>query len=172
VFLLGWLRLSGAAELTPYAGFEDSPPLVLEDLGGQQHALSELRGRVVLVNFWATWCSPCLIEMPGMQRLMTALQDRPFAILAVNVKEARNRVWRFKNMLNIQFTTLLDHDGSVAENWEVQVYPTSYLVGPEGRIRYVAYGALDWDSAATRKVIEALLPVPEAGTHGTALVLP
>lgn len=156
--LVGCIRMLHAGELLPYSGPDERLSLVLEDLSGRQQALNERQGKVVLVNFWASWCAPCLIEMPGMQRLLTAMQDRPFDILAVNVNEARDKVWRFKTMLGIDFTTLLDSDGVVAQAWDVQVYPTSYLIDPDGHIRYVAYGALTWDDMQTRQQIEALMP--------------
>ena len=153
------------AELLPVPGDWEAPRLSLPDLGGTQHSLSAYRGKVVLVNFWASWCAPCVIEMPGMQRLLAALQDRPFAILAVNVKEPKAQVWRFKKLLKVNFPALLDSDGATTETWEVQYYPTSFLVDGEGDIRYTAYGAIDWDSDEVRQSIEALMPDREAETQ-------
>jgi thiol-disulfide isomerase/thioredoxin len=114
-------------------------------------------GQVVLLNFWASWCPPCLIEMPSMQRLKQALPDTPFSILAVNSKESKGKAWRFQRMLNVNFTVLLDKTGQAAEDWNIAVYPTSYLIDPSGHIRYMVYGALEWDSDAVRQVINDLL---------------
>ena len=170
LMLLAAASHPAGADLLPYpVDDQASPALSLSDLGGTQHSLSAYRGNVVLVNFWATWCAPCLIEMPGMQRLMSAMKDRPFAILAVNVKEAKAKVWRFKNLLKVNFPALLDSDGAATEAWEVQFYPTSFLIDSEGNIRYTAYGMIDsWDSDETRQVIEQLMPDSKAVIHETS----
>ena len=92
-----------------------------------------------------------------MQRLKQALADTPFSILAVNSKESKGKVWRFQRMLDVDFTMLLDTTGQAGEDWNIAVYPTSYLIDPSGHIRYVAYGALEWDSDAVQQVINDLL---------------
>lgn len=154
---LPWLAAPvPAGELETYPEVGPTPSLALKDLGGKPHTLDDYRGQVVLLNFWATWCPPCLIEMPGMQRLKAALPDTAFTILAVNVKESREKAWRFQKLVNVDFTVLRDTTGSVAEDWNVAVYPTSYLIDKTGRIRYVAFGALDWDSAEVIAVIRTL----------------
>jgi peroxiredoxin len=94
--------------------------------------------------------------MPAMQRLETAFPDTAFTVLAVNVKESREKAWRFQKMLDVNFSVLLDTKGQVAENWNVAVYPTSYLIDKTGRIRHVAYGSLEWDSKTIKQVIERL----------------
>ena len=145
-----------AGELETYPEVGPTPPLALKDLGGKPHTLEDYRGQVVLLNFWTSWCTPCLIEMPAMQRLEAAFPDTAFTVLAVNVKESRGKAWRFQKMLNVKFSVLLDTKGLAAENWNVAVYPTSYLIDKTGRIRYMAYGSLDWDSTAIKQVIESL----------------
>ena len=161
IFSVALIASSGtgaAGELQPYEEQSQAPALDLPDMGGRQHSLDSYRGQVVLVNFWASWCPPCLAEMPSMQRLATALRDRPFRLLAVNVKESSSKVWKFKKLMNVTFTTLLDSKGEVSQAWDVQIYPTSYLIDADGRIRYVAYGPVDWDSDEIIQRIEALLP--------------
>ena len=145
-----------AGELEAYPEVGPTPPLILKDLKGKSHTLDDYRGQVVLLNFWATWCPPCLIEMPAMQRLEASFPDTAFTVLAVNVKESRGKVWRFQKMLDVNFRVLLDTTGKAAEDWDVAVYPTSYLIDTTGRIRYMAYGMLDWDSTAIKQVIESL----------------
>ena len=97
-----------------------------------------------------------------MQRLSKIMAGRPFSILAVDVGENKSTVWRFRELLNISFTTLLDSKGEVAAAWDVELYPTSYLVDGEGRIRYAVQGALEWDSAQALRVIENLMPDRES----------
>lgn len=144
--------------------------LSLPDLAGQQHELERYRGSVVLVNFWASWCPPCLTEMPGMQRLFEALAGRPFQILAVNKEETKSRVWKFRKLLNITFPTLLDSRGEITRAWEVEIFPTSYLLDTSGAIRYVSYGALEWDSAVAIEAIETLMPDHAPSTSTAASV--
>jgi thiol-disulfide isomerase/thioredoxin len=156
--LMASLATAAAGELLPYEEQSEPPALNLPDLGGRQHDLASYRGQVVLVNFWASWCPPCLAEMPSMQRLATALKDKPFRLLAVNVKESRSKAWKFMKLLKVNFTALLDSRGEAAEAWNVQIYPTSYLIDAEGRVRYVAYGPVEWDSQDIIQRIEALLP--------------
>ncbi|MGB5474074.1 MAG: TlpA disulfide reductase family protein [Gammaproteobacteria bacterium] len=162
LFLLCLCLPVQAGELEQYPDFGSTPPLLLRDLGDREHALTDYRGQVVLVNFWASWCSPCLVEMPSMQRLQRSLAGRPFAILAVNVRESREKAWRVRKRLGVDFTTLLDSNGVVTGDWDVQVYPTSFLVDPEGRIRYIAYGMVRWDDDPAQQVIEQLMPDREA----------
>lgn len=149
-----------AAELTPLAG-ERPPALSLKDLSGKRHDLSGYRGKVILVNFWASWCSPCLTEMPAMRRLATAMRDRPFRILAVNVGETKSQVWRFRKLLDLNFPTLLDGNGEVGRAWQVNIFPTSYVIDTNGRIRYRGTGALDWGSQALREKIDLLISESE-----------
>ena len=78
----------------------------------------------LLLNFWASWRAPCLIEMPALQRLEAAFPDTVFTVLAVNVKEPREKAWRFQKILDVNFTMLLDTTGQAAENWNVAMYPT------------------------------------------------
>ena len=168
--LLGFLLLlylpgpATAGELNPYQGIDEAPALSLEDLGHSVHSLAEYRGRVVLVNFWASWCAPCILEIPSMQRLQKAMTGRPFSILAVNVAESRVKVWNFAAKLGIEFPLLLDRDGQVVSDWQVDVFPTSFLIDPQGRIRYVSYGSRDWDDAGTIQIIEGLLDGSQTAT--------
>ena len=166
VLLLAWGGPALAGRIEPYQGLLTRPELVLEDLAGHRRDLAQHRGEVVLVNFWATWCPPCVIEMPSLQRLQAAFEGRPFRVLAVNVEESRERVWRFRQQVGLDLPVLLDRDGAVARAWEVDVYPTSYLLDATGQVRYLALGMLRWDAEAVRDLIEALLPAPAAAGEG------
>ena len=147
---------AGAAELKPWTGGA-TPALVLQDLHGRTHRLADYRGKVVLVNFWATWCEPCRDEMPSIERLRQSLAGRPFEVLAVNLGEPLGRIERFLERMPLNFPMLLDRDTGVAKAWKARVIPATFLVGPDGRIRYVHYGELDWSSAPVRKRVAELL---------------
>jgi thiol-disulfide isomerase/thioredoxin len=133
------------------------PALSLLDLGHKVHTLEEYRGRVVLVNFWASWCGPCVMEIPSLQRLQETMAGKPFDILAVDVGEAPRTVRKLAERLGIRFSLLLDRDAQTASNWQVDVYPSSFLIDPQGRIRYVAYGPFNWDAQEIRQAIEELI---------------
>jgi peroxiredoxin len=147
---------AGGAELQTWTG-GPPPAFALEDLAGRTHRLADYRGRVVLVNFWATWCEPCRAEMPSIERLRAALSDRPFTVLAVNLGEPKSRIEKFLARTPLTFPVLLDRDTAVAKAWRARVLPATYLVGRDGRIRQVHYGELDWSSGAGRRAVEALL---------------
>jgi len=147
-----------SGELLRYDRESSPSTLSLADLSGKIRDLNQYQGQVVLVNFWATWCSPCLAEMPSMQRLVELMSARPFQILAVNSEESRSRVWKFSKLLNISFPILLDTNGDVTRRWAVEIFPTSYLIDTHGQIRYISYGALEWDQDEVINTIETLLP--------------
>ncbi|MDX1374333.1 MAG: TlpA disulfide reductase family protein [Burkholderiales bacterium] len=159
--LLAALALAGAgaasgAELRVWNEVQP-PPFALEDLEGRTHRLADYRGRVVLVNFWATWCAPCRDEMPSIERLRAALAGRPFAVLAVNLAEPPSRIRKFLATMPLGFPVLLDRDTAVAKAWRARILPASYLVGRDGVVRRVHYGELDWSGEAARRAVEALL---------------
>jgi thiol-disulfide isomerase/thioredoxin len=153
-----------AAGLEPYPTGFPTPALNLEDLSGQRHTLDNYRGEVILVNFWATWCPPCLIEMPSMQRLQEKLAGKPFRILAVNVKESEGTIWKFHKLIKAKFPLLLDRDGQASEDWQVVVYPSSYLVDTRGQIRYQVTGMRKWDDPEIVQTIEEMLDTSVPGT--------
>jgi thiol-disulfide isomerase/thioredoxin len=145
-----------------------TPPLALQDLAGRSHRIEEYRGKVVLVNFWATWCEPCREEMPSMNRLRASLAGQPFAVLAVNLAESEARIRRFMEQVPLEFTVLLDRDSGAARAWRARVLPVSYIVGPDGRIRYFALGEMDWTQERVRQAIAALLPPAPVPTQPRA----
>ena len=138
-----------------------APPtaaIELKDLSGRIHRLSDYRGQVVLVNFWATWCEPCRDEMPSIAKLRNRLADRPFSVRAVNVDEPEARIEKFLTAMPLNFPVLLDQGRKVTKSWQVRVLPASFVIGPEGRVRYTATGDLDWSAPAVAERIAKLLP--------------
>ena len=135
---------AGAAELKPWTG-GPARMLELRALDGAGHRLADYRGRVVLVNFWATWCEPCREEMPSMQRLKDKLAGKPFAVLAVNLDEPESRIRQFLSRMAVDFTVLLDPGKKAARAWDARILPASFVIGVDGRIRYSLVGELDWD---------------------------
>ena len=135
----------------------DAPPFDLPSLAGTRVSLVALRGRVVLVNFWATWCKPCEDEMPAMGRLYESLRGDGFELLAISVDEPGEHVREFVERLAIQFPVLIDPDKRVAELYQTYRFPESFLVDRDGTIveRYI--GPKEWDAGAYVGRIRRLL---------------
>ncbi len=155
--LLCCATLAAAQQLKPWSGGV-TPPLALQDVDGRMHRLEDYRGKVVLVNFWATWCEPCREEMPSMNKLRAALAGQPFEVLAVNLAESEPRIRRFMEQLPLDFPVLMDRDSAVAKSWRARVLPISFLVGPDGKIRYSVVGEVDWTQERVRGAILQMLP--------------
>jgi len=132
-------------------------PLV--DTGGAEARLSDFRGQVVLVNFWATWCAPCREEMPSMERLYRRLGDRGLVVVAVSVDRGRaeKRVRQFAEKYGISFPVLLDANGEAADTYRVAALPTSYIIGRDGFLLGRAIGGREWDSPEVVRLFESIL---------------
>lgn len=139
-----------------------APDFTLEDLDGKQVKLSALRGRVVLVNFWATWCPPCRREMPSLERLSRQMSGQPFIILAVNVGEDPDIVFPFTGTLEPAptFPLLFDRNSSVLRSFQVKGLPTSFIVDKSGRIAFRAVGGRDFDDPGIVAAIHELIKAP------------
>ncbi|MDD4881115.1 MAG: TlpA disulfide reductase family protein [Gallionellaceae bacterium] len=134
-----------------------APAMTLDALDGARVDLAQLRGKVVLVNFWATWCPPCRKEMPSMNRLAGKMAGRPFAMLGVNMGDSPDDIRAFLKQIPVAFPILLDPDGSQLQPWQVVAFPTSYVVDPRGRIRLGLFGAMEWESPEAVATLEKLL---------------
>ena len=137
-----------------------APAMELKDLSGKVHRLADYRGKVVLVNFWATWCEPCRDEMPSMQTLKHRAEKAAggdFVVLAVNYAENAARIEQFLQKQPFDFTILLDPFSEVWRAWTPGVLPASFLVGRDGRLRYRAIGEIDWAGAAAQAAVMDLL---------------
>src|SRR6267142_806842 len=145
--------------LKPWSGGA-TPPLALRDLEGREHKLADYKGKVIVLNFWATWCDPCREEMPAMQRLQDKLAGKPFVILAVDYGEGAPRVKDFLKNVPVRFTMLLDRDTAAATAWKVKVLPTSLVIDPQQKVRFGAVGDIGWDTAPVENEIMKLLPKP------------
>ena len=148
---------AAAAEthLKPWSG-GNTPALARSDLTGRLVDLKDLKGRVVLVNFWATWCEPCRDEMPSIERLRAKMAGRPFEVLTVNYGEGAARIASFLAREKIALTVLLDPDKETAAEWRAGGLPMTFLVDAEGRVRYSAFGECDWSAGEALRAVESL----------------
>jgi peroxiredoxin len=138
-----------------------APSFRLKDLNGKEVKLEDHRGKIVFLNFWATWCPPCRDEMPSMEKLYTEFKDRDFTILAVDLQEGTRKVRAFKEKFKLNFPILLDSDGRVGSRYVVRSIPTTYLIDREGYIIGAAWGARDWASKEAFELIDHLLIAAE-----------
>ena len=137
---------------------DQAPDFTLEDVNGQRHSLSELRGKVVLVNFWATWCPPCRAEMPSMEKLNAMLDGEEFVLLAVNAEEdARDRVREFLQENPHSFPVLLDDQGEVVAKYGVFRFPETFIIRRDGVIAEHVVGAIDWTDPKIVNLLQFLI---------------
>jgi thiol-disulfide isomerase/thioredoxin len=137
-----------------------APALRLDDLDERVHDLADLRGRPVLVNFWATWCPPCRREMPSLERLHQQMGGRGLAVLAVDVGEDADTVFAFTGQLDPapSFPLLLDPDAGRLKDWGVKGLPTSFLIDAQGRVVRRAVGGTEFDHPETLGQLAPYLP--------------
>ncbi|MGZ5114268.1 MAG: TlpA disulfide reductase family protein [Usitatibacter sp.] len=151
--------MSGAcaeAQIKRWPGNE-TPALAQPDISGRTVDLRDLRGRVVLVNFWATWCDPCRDEMPSFERLRAKLDGKPFEVITVNYGEAVAKIEEFMRRYKLSLTVLLDPDKETAAAWKAGGLPMTFLVDAQGKVRYSAFGECDWSAGEPLRIVENLL---------------
>ena len=141
--------------LEPWRG-GTTPALKLNTIAGQPLSLDDFRGRTVIVNFWATWCEPCVAEMPALERLRKRLAGQGVEVIAVNYEENAGRIRSFTERLGLTFPIVRDHDGATRTAWHVEMFPTSFVVGPDQRVVWRAAGEIDWDDPRIEAQVRTL----------------
>jgi len=136
-----------------------APAFTLQDGDGNPVSLADYKGKVVLLNFWGTWCPPCRQEMPSMEHLYKRLHDKGFVVLAVNQTETSEDVFIYTSQLSVTptFEILYDKKSDVAAEYRVVGLPTTYLIDKKGNIRYRAVGGRDFDSPRVEQQISSLI---------------
>lgn len=157
--LAAWAADTAAARFVPWSRPE-TPALSLRDLEGRTHTLDDYRGKVLLLNFWATWCEPCKDEMPSIVRLHQTLAGRSFEVLTINFGESPSRVQEFFTRERLKLRALLDPNKDAARAWRVRVLPASFLVAADGRVRFSVIGEIDWATPTAVHTVRELLPPP------------
>lgn len=135
----------GAMLLQTVPGMPAAPAFSLSDIDGDTRTLDEFKGRVVVANFWATWCPPCRAEIPSMQRAWETLKPQGAQMLALHVGGDADQIWAFLAEFNVTFPVLIDRSGAVARAWQTIGLPTTYVVDPSGRKSLRAIGERAWD---------------------------
>ncbi|MEW6131839.1 MAG: TlpA disulfide reductase family protein [Pseudomonadota bacterium] len=144
---------------TPFKPRITTPAMTLKDMDGKTVELARLRGKVVIVNFWATWCPPCRREFPSMERLRQKMEGKPVVILGVNEGETVDMIDQFNSTLDLQpqFPILLDLDGEAMRRWPVRGLPTTFFVDKRGRLAHGAIGGREFDHPEMLRLIESML---------------
>ncbi len=170
-----WLLLSSLVAWPAYSAWEKQPKLghsmtalpkpvpapdfTLEDMDENKHSLKDLRGKVVLLNFWATWCPPCRREMPSMERLYQKFNSENFTVIAVNQMEEGDHVFAYMGQLEVDptFTILFDKESAISHAYRVVGLPTSFLIDKQGQVRYRAIGGREFDHPEVERQIMELM---------------
>lgn len=134
-----------------------APDFTVEDLSGRRWSLREMRGKVIFLNFWATWCIPCRDEMPTMEKLHRDFKAQGLEVVAINFRETRKEVQKFFDELGLTFTALLDKDGKVSEEYGAWSLPLSYFINRRGEFVGKVNGYRKWDSQEARAFFRELL---------------
>lgn len=159
IALIGFAAFTAAADLSDLERWSgNTPALALKDLDGKQHQLADYRGKVVVLNFWATWCGPCVQEMPSLQNLAKRMSGEQFALLTVNFGEKPARIKPFLKKIRVDLPVLVDPDMRVSRSWVTKGLPTTFIIGPDQKIKYRLLGEMKWDAPAVEQKIRQLLP--------------
>ena len=134
-----------------------APDFTLRDMHGKDITLSSFRGKVVLLNFWATWCPPCKAEMPTMNRLYNEIRSRGFEVIAVSTDNSLSTLKNYLSKSRLDFAVVHDERNHVSKQYRVFSMPTSFLINKNGIIVEKFYGEYDWTEPDVRRQIEKLL---------------
>ena len=162
LFLLGTIAQAATPlsdlSVVPEVARQSAPDFNLENLRGGDTGLIDYEGKVVLLNFWATWCMPCRAEMPGMEALWQKYREQGFVVVGISNDEgSKKRIETFTRLLDLSFPILLDPEGEVNDLYEVSNMPTSFLIDRNGRIISRIVGSDDWMSQEAIRLVQDVL---------------
>lgn len=149
-------------DLVAYRSGTMPPAFSAHTVDAQEFSLVALHGRVVLLNFWASWCAECRPEMPVLERLHRRFGSRGLAVVGINAREAPATARRYAKDLSLSFPLVLDQEGKINGLYGVVGLPSTFLIGRDGRAVAFAVGPRDWEGAPARAIIEAMLAEPAA----------
>jgi len=135
-----------------------APPFTLTDTEGKRWSLAELRGKVLFVNFWATWCPPCRGEMPSMEALNRSMQGKPFQMLTILVNDDPALARNFVASLGGTFPVLVSPDDAVGKAYGITGVPETFIIDGEGLLREKHIGPRDWNSEEAKAMLRSLIP--------------
>ena len=142
--------------LKEYKGTISPLAIHLEDAYGIPFSKNNYKGKITVINFWATWCPPCVQEIPSLNRLKNKMKDHPFELISINYAEDKKTILEFMEKVNVEFPVLLDKDGSFAKKWNVIAYPSTFVIDKNGTIKYGVNAAIEWDSPELIEKLKSL----------------
>lgn len=151
------LAQAAAPRPVPWPAERPTPPLALPRWPSGTLDLAELRGRPVLLNFWASWCPPCVVEMPSLELLATRFEADGLEVLAINFRETDATVRRFLEQTALSLPVLRDRDGGAAKAFGVRIFPSSIAISRDGRARFSVTGEVDWMGADAHRWLAPVL---------------
>lgn len=143
--------------LKKYTGSITPLPIKLKDAYGDSVIKDDYKGQVTIINFWATWCGPCVEEIPSLNRLKKKMKGLPFELISINYAEDNKTILDFMKKVNVEFPVLLDQDGTFAQQWNVIAYPSTFVIDTNGEIKYGVNAAIEWDNPDFITKIKSLL---------------
>lgn len=134
-----------------------APDFKLEDIDGEEFELKSTRGKWVFLHFWATWCGPCRKEMPTIQVLSENIDEEKIHFVLVNTAEDEDTIFKFLGIVAPNLNSMMDSDGQVSEVWKPRGLPTTFLIDPQGRVRYQAIGGREWNKPLYKQFLQKLI---------------
>ena len=142
--------------LKEYKGIGGPVPIKLKNIDGNTVTKDNFTGQITVINFWATWCPPCIEEIPSLNRLKKKMADVPFELISINYAEDDKTIIDFMKEVNVEFPVLLDKNGEFAKQWNVISYPSTFIIDSKGVIQYGVNAAIEWDDPAVIQKLKAL----------------
>ena len=143
--------------LKKYKGSISPLAINLENSQGNAVVKNNYKGQVTIINFWATWCPPCVEEIPSLNRLKKKMAGLPFELISINYAEDKKTILDFMKKVKVDFPVLLDQDGAFAKKWNVITYPSTFVIDKDGKIQYGVNAAIEWDNPEFIEKIKSLL---------------
>lgn len=143
--------------LKEYQGNISPLPIRLNNAHGKEIVKEKYKGQITIINFWATWCPPCVEEIPSLNRLNKKMKGLPFELISINYAEDKKTILDFMKEVNVEFPVLLDQNGRFSRKWNVITYPSTFVIDKNGNIKYGVNAAIDWDSPEFIAKIKSLL---------------
>jgi thiol-disulfide isomerase/thioredoxin len=154
---IGWSIKPIQTVLQKYPGTPPAPLLRLDTVRGQPISLEDYRGRIVLINFWATWCPPCVEEIPSLGRLQQKFPTENLSIVSVDVGDQKEQVEQFLKKVPAKYPVMLDSEGRTVHDWNLRAFPTTFIIDRQGIIRLAYFGGLQWDAPEVVKQLRELV---------------
>lgn len=155
------------SKLRPYRAKIQPRNISLTSASGRHFHIDDYKGKVSVINFWATWCHPCREEIPSLNRLRKKMHGKPFQLISINYAENAGTVKSFLKRFKVDYPVLLDMNGKVSAKWNVIAYPSTFVIGSDGRIHYGVNAAIDWDSTHVTRLLDSLMPGKLHGNHAS-----